>query len=84
MDGLFEILNISGLVASVIVGIGSAYLTAQKVLAEQRVRLETLEQLVGRIDIDSRSGAERVVRIETKLDMLLDRGPRGSYGNSNA
>jgi hypothetical protein len=80
---LFEILNVPGLLASVIVGMGSAYLTAQKVLAEHRVRLETLEQLVSRIDLDSRGGTERLVRLETKLDMLLDRGPRRPYGKSD-
>lgn len=59
--------------SSLVVGMGSSYLTAQKVLAEHRIRLSELENKVDRIEETDRTSSERLVRLETKMDIILDR-----------
>lgn len=57
----------ASVVASTLVGMGAAYMTAVKAISGLRERVKSLEQKA-----DSASDlSERMVRLETKIDMLL-------------
>ncbi len=58
-------------ISSLIVGMGAAWLAAQKAMATYQVRLTTVEEAVRRIEASDRDATERLVRLETKIDLLL-------------
>lgn len=70
-------------VASVVVGMGSAYLTATTALArmdEKLVAMEArVESLEGATD-KQQDLSERLIRVETKLDAVLERLERAENG----
>lgn len=62
---------ILGMAPSVIVGMAAAYLTAHRFMAQTQVKIETLERTVAKIVESERNDAERLVRLETKMDILI-------------
>lgn len=60
-------------VPSTLVGMGAAYLTAHRTLATYGVRLDRLEGMVQDMDKRERIDAERLTRLEAKLDVLIMR-----------
>lgn len=63
--------NVIGMVPSIIVGMAAAYLTAQKTLAGHSARLNQLEEVVRGMDQRERVDADRLTRLEAKLDVIL-------------
>lgn len=70
-------------VASVVVGMGSAYLTATTTLARMDEKLSAMEarveSLEGKTD-KQQDLSERLIRVETKLDAVLERLERAENG----
>lgn len=67
-----------GLVTNVLLGFGAAFFTAKELMARHDERLTTLEDEVRELGAtaklsqrDERETFERLIRVETKIDMLL-------------
>jgi hypothetical protein len=60
-------LVVASLIASMIVGMGSAYLTANAAVARLEVKVERNEVEIQEL----RKDRERMVRVEAKLDVLI-------------
>ena len=60
-------LVVASLIASMIVGMGSAYLTANAAVARLEVKVQRNEEEITEL----RKDRERMVRVETKLDVLI-------------
>lgn len=72
---------VTSLVASFVVGAFSAYMTGNAILARLETRLERAEQDVASLSLKleeaQRTNAvsnERLIRLETKIDILLQHG----------
>lgn len=61
------------IVASALVGLLSAWLTAQKVLATYGVRLDKVEATIARMEHREIEQIEKLAAIGAKLDVLLGR-----------
>lgn len=61
------------LLASLIVGYGTGYLGAEKAIAELKVRVDRMELVQDRLVDQQRQDGQTMVRIETKLDMLMSK-----------
>jgi len=76
---------VAPVVVAVIIGMASAYLTATVTLAkyEERIDANTRDIGANRVDIveaerRERASSERLIRLETKIDMVLDKIARDS------
>jgi hypothetical protein len=71
---LYEILwkLIVPVLASLIVGFGTGYLGAERAIGQLQVRVDRMELVQDRLVEQQKQDGQMMVRIETKLDMLLN------------
>lgn len=64
---------IPSIISSLVVGFGAAWLASQKALAVFEQRLTAVETAIARFEEHDRKASEKLIRLETKMDLLLER-----------